>query len=115
MPARVVLVDEGRYKNEIFVVEGGVVLLSKALPDGRRQVVGFRFAGDLIPTVAHLRLGWVMAYDLRPEVTIAEKESVYGRCFDQGLMLAFPHDPKVPGVEIDGTLERPVVSRALEL
>ena len=48
MPARVVLVDEGRYKNEIFVVEGGVVLLSKALPDGRRQVVGFRFAGDLI-------------------------------------------------------------------
>lgn len=48
LPARAVLVQEGQYANEIFVVEGGVVMLSKALRDGRRQVVGFRFPGDLI-------------------------------------------------------------------
>lgn len=47
LPARAVLVEEGQQEREIFVVEGGVVMLSKALRDGRRQVVGFRFPGDL--------------------------------------------------------------------
>ncbi len=73
------------------------------------------FVGDVVPTVAHLRLGWVMAYDLRPEVTIDEKESVYRRCFDDGLLLAFPHDPQIGGVEIDGTINRPIVARTLDL
>lgn len=73
------------------------------------------FAGDLVPTVAHLRLAWGMAYDSRPLVTVAEKQAVFRRCFKEGLLLAFPHDPKVGGVEIDGTVERPIVTRTLPL
>ena len=73
------------------------------------------FAGDTIPTVAHLRLGWVMAYDVLPLTTIAEKEAIYRRCYDEGIFLAFPHDPQVGGVAIDGTIERPVVARTLSL
>ncbi len=73
------------------------------------------FIGDLVPTVAHLRLGWVMAYDLHPMTTIAERETVYRRCLEKGLLLAFPHDPKVGGVAIGGTVERPIVARSLPL
>lgn len=73
------------------------------------------FAGDVVPTVAHLRLLWVMAYDNRPLDTIAEKEAVYRRCFRDGLMMAFAHDAQVAGVAIDGTIERPIVARKLLL
>lgn len=73
------------------------------------------FVGDACPTVAHLRLGWVMAYDVSPMTTIDEKTSVYRRCLDEGLLLAFPHDAEVAGVEIDGTIERPIVARTLPL
>ncbi|MFQ5591811.1 MAG: MBL fold metallo-hydrolase [Phycisphaerae bacterium] len=73
------------------------------------------FIGDLAPTVAHLRLNWVMAYDVAPLETIAEKEAVFRRCFDEGLLLAFPHDPAIGGVAIEGTIERPIVAKSLAL
>lgn len=73
------------------------------------------FVGDIAPTVAHLRLGWVMAFDVQPVVTVEEKEAVFRRCFDEGLLLAFPHDPEIGGVSIDGTVRRPIVSRTLDL
>jgi glyoxylase-like metal-dependent hydrolase (beta-lactamase superfamily II) len=73
------------------------------------------FAGDLIPTTAHLRLGWIMAYDVLPLTTINERRRIYRRCFEEGLLLAFPHDPETGGVALDGTIERPVVARRLSL
>lgn len=48
LPARAVLIEEGQQATELFLVESGGVMLSKALLNGRRQVVGFRFPGDLI-------------------------------------------------------------------
>lgn len=71
------------------------------------------FVGDLVPTAAHLPLGWIMAYDLHPMTTIAEREAIYRRCLEEDLLLAFPHDPKVGGVAIDGPLERPIIARTL--
>lgn len=76
---------------------------------------GILFVGDVVPTIAHLRLAWVMAYDVEPLVTIQEKQAIYARCLDEGLSLAFPHDPKVGGVTIDGSPSRPIVSRTLPL
>ncbi len=73
------------------------------------------FIGDMVPTVAHLRLTWGMGYDLYPLQTIQEKEHIYRRCFDAEMSLAFAHDPRISGVAIDGTVERPVVARALPL
>lgn len=73
------------------------------------------FAGDIVPTIAHLRLGWVMAFDVQPVVTIEEKEKMLGRCLEEGLMLAFPHDPKIGGAGLDGTVRRPIVRSALDL
>jgi hypothetical protein len=57
----------------------------------------------------------VMAYDMQPMSTVSEKEAVFRRCFDEGIILAFPHDPEVGGVVVEGTVERPIVARTLPL
>ena len=71
------------------------------------------FVGDIVPTVAHLPLGWVMAYDMEPMATIAEKQRVYRRCLSEGLVLAFPHDPQAGAVAIGAPPGRPTVVRTL--
>ena len=73
------------------------------------------FAGDIIPTVAHLRLGWVMAFDVQPVVTIEEKEGILVRCLEEGVALAFPHDTSVGGAFLDGTVRRPIVRGTVDL
>ena len=73
------------------------------------------FVGDMIPTAAHLPPPWVMGYDLFPLTTLEEKQRVLRMCEDRGLRLAFPHDPKVGGVEVEMASGRPTISRALDL
>lgn len=45
---KVILVEEGDQAEEVFSIVSGTVLLSKLLPDGRRQVIGFGLPGDFI-------------------------------------------------------------------
>lgn len=52
------------------------------------------FAGDLIPTIAHIPLLWNMAYDLLPLVTIAEKEEILQEALMNDSLLIFQHDPQ---------------------
>ncbi|MCC7292165.1 MAG: MBL fold metallo-hydrolase [Phycisphaerales bacterium] len=73
------------------------------------------FTGDVIPTAAHLPVAWVMAYDLEPLVTMEEKESIYARCRGEGLKLAFPHDPHIPGVELEANADKPIIAQTLDL
>ncbi len=53
------------------------------------------FAADLFPTSAHVPLLWVMAYDVAPLETIAEKESIARRAADEGWNVVFEHDVDV--------------------
>jgi len=73
------------------------------------------FAGDIVPTSLHLRLGWLMAYDVEPLATISQKKVIYDRCVREGLFLAFPHDPQTGGVAAGGTVERIEAARRLPL
>ncbi len=73
------------------------------------------FTGDMIPTADHLPLTWVMGYDLQPLVTLEERREVYRRCLEDGLLLAFPHDPNGGGVALEFTQGKPVASKALDL
>lgn len=73
------------------------------------------FTGDLFPTVAHLRPTWVMAYDVEPMRTIEEKSKIIRDAMEQGLLLAFPHDPSVGGVRLTGSVDRPIVTESLAL
>lgn len=76
---------------------------------------GLLFVGDLIPTASHLPVPWVMGYDVQPLVTIEEKKEVYRRCAQEGLGLAFPHDPEVGGVCVEMVDDKPVVCKVLDL
>ncbi len=53
------------------------------------------FVADLLPTSAHLRPPWIMAYDVRPLVTLAEKQAFLERAEAGGWHLFFEHDPEV--------------------
>ncbi len=98
---------------EWFVSHGHTVYhLHPIVADGDARL---SFVGDLVPTAAHLRLAWVMAYDLLPLTTIAEKERIFRNAIDHGWLVAMPHDPKIAAVALDGAPDRPVVSRTLEL
>ncbi len=52
------------------------------------------FAADLLPTTAHLGLPWIMAYDVRPLVTLSEKEAFLEAAVEGGWRLFFEHDPE---------------------
>ena len=53
------------------------------------------FLGDLIPTVSHLPLPFIMGYDLFPIQTLETKRWVLDRAFEQQWLLFFEHDPLV--------------------
>ncbi|MDH5197626.1 MAG: MBL fold metallo-hydrolase [Gemmatimonadota bacterium] len=55
------------------------------------------FVGDLIPTVAHLPLAWIMGYDLEPLVTLETKRHFLTRAEVEGWLLILEHEAG-PGV-----------------
>src|SRR5690606_6914559 len=79
------------------------------IEDGGEMVA---FVADLIPTAAHLRLPWIMGYDLEPLRTL---ESTRGRLRDAangGWRIVFEHDARIAwgtvvrrgtAVELEGT------------
>jgi glyoxylase-like metal-dependent hydrolase (beta-lactamase superfamily II) len=51
------------------------------------------FCGDLLPSAGHIPLPYVMAYDVRPLLTLHEKEQVLNRAVTEDWVLFFEHDP----------------------
>jgi glyoxylase-like metal-dependent hydrolase (beta-lactamase superfamily II) len=54
------------------------------------------YAGDLLPTTHHLDPTWVMAYDLDPVRTIAERKRFYEKAIPENWQVIFTHDHEVP-------------------
>jgi len=48
LPARATVFREGDPAGRVFTLVDGTAKLTRLLPDGKQQVVGFRFAGDII-------------------------------------------------------------------
>jgi glyoxylase-like metal-dependent hydrolase (beta-lactamase superfamily II) len=66
----------------------------------------FGFA-DLVPMRAHIRLPWIMGYDLFPVETLEAKKQLLPRAAREGWLCLFYHDPDAPLcriVEEDGKL-----------
>jgi len=80
--------------------------------DGAKPLM---FLGDVVPTAAHLSPAWVMAYDLLPVTTIEEKLEVFRRVEAEGLLLAFAHDPNLPGVAVTLESGQAVIQKTLDL
>lgn len=54
------------------------------------------YAADLVPTVAHLPLAWIMGYDVEPLVTLETKRRILSRAVADQWLMIFEHDAKVP-------------------
>ncbi len=52
------------------------------------------FLGDMVPTSGHVRLPYVMSYDLFPLKTIKNKEKYYSLAQKENWTMAFNHDPE---------------------
>jgi glyoxylase-like metal-dependent hydrolase (beta-lactamase superfamily II) len=53
------------------------------------------FVADLIPTSAHLRLPWIMGYDLEPLRTLESKRAILREAANEGWRVIFEHDARV--------------------
>jgi glyoxylase-like metal-dependent hydrolase (beta-lactamase superfamily II) len=54
------------------------------------------FLADVVPTMAHLPLPWIMGYDVEPLVTLESKRALLRRAAGEGWLLVSTHDPVVP-------------------
>ena len=50
------------------------------------------FMADLLPSVGHIPLSYVMGYDTRPLLTLTEKDAFMNRAADEEFVLFFEHD-----------------------
>lgn len=51
------------------------------------------YCADLIPSLGHIPIPYVMAYDMQPLLTLKEKEQFLKKSFDNNYVLFFEHDP----------------------
>ena len=61
------------------------------------------FAADLIPTVGHLPIPYVMGYDTRPLLTLEEKASFLKRALEDDFLLYLEHDPDNELISLEQT------------
>ena len=75
-------------------------MLLPLLSDGERTLL---YAADLLPTAAHVPALWIMAYDVEPLQTLAEKERLLADASDGGWLVVFEHDPEHACARIERT------------
>lgn len=51
------------------------------------------FAADLFPTYGHLPIPYVMGYDVRPLLTLDERQEILPWCKEEEVILFYEHDP----------------------
>ncbi len=54
------------------------------------------YTADLLPTLAHAPLPYIMAYDLYPVTTLEVRKRLYPEWHERGAWLVTPHDPAHP-------------------
>ena len=74
----------------VFFVDGHTekMMLPKITYKGKTIV----FVADLIPTVGHIPLPYVMGYDTKPLLTLEEKAQFLNHATENDLLLFFEHD-----------------------
>lgn len=51
------------------------------------------YMADLLPSVGHLPIPYVMAYDMFPLKTMSERKAIFGEALEKGFILFLEHDP----------------------
>jgi glyoxylase-like metal-dependent hydrolase (beta-lactamase superfamily II) len=61
------------------------------------------FAADLLPSSGHIPLPYIMAYDTRPLISMAEKQAFLEEAADNKYIIFFEHDPQVECCTLERT------------
>ena len=75
----------------IYLVDGHTE--KQMLPIFEYKGQNLIYAADLIPTVGHLPIAYIMSYDTRPLITLAEKTTFLNNAFKRNTLLLLEHDP----------------------
>jgi glyoxylase-like metal-dependent hydrolase (beta-lactamase superfamily II) len=62
---------------------------------------------DLVPTVAHLPLPYIMGYDLYPMTTLETKRAILRDATREEWLILLEHDPDHLAIRVSGSVERP--------
>ncbi|MBL7903172.1 MAG: MBL fold metallo-hydrolase [Bacteroidia bacterium] len=85
----------------IIEVNGHTEAMMLPLVKYKNQTIAY--LADLIPSVGHLPIPYVMGYDVRPLETLKEKDSLLKKALDENWLLMFEHDPLVECVSLERT------------
>ena len=98
---------------EIIYVDGHTEkqMLPKINVNGQWLV----FMADLMPATAHVRLPWVMGYDVRPLQTMIEKEAFLKEAVSENYILFFEHDAITEACRLSDETGRISVSEKAKL
>lgn len=77
---------------EILMVDGHTEGMMLPLLEVNQQKI--LYCADLLPSVAHLPIAWVMGYDTRPLITLQEKTDILSRAARENWLLFFEHDAR---------------------
>ncbi|HSM94149.1 MAG TPA: MBL fold metallo-hydrolase [Anaeromyxobacteraceae bacterium] len=97
---------------ELIVSDGHTV--AQQLPRFHAGGTHLTFCGDVIPTAAHLKPSWVMAYDLHPLTTLEEKKVLVAEALEDDGILFFEHDPAIAACRLEERDGATVVRAAVE-
>lgn len=90
---------------------------SMIVPSFKTSKATYSFMADLIPSIHHIPLPYVMGYDVRPLESMQEKEHFLQKAAMENRILLFQHDPLVEACSVHSTERgiRPYESGALEI
>lgn len=84
------LYQAGELPFKVFIVNGHTeAQMLPYLELGGHKIL---YTADLIPSVGHIPLPYVMGYDVRPLETMAEKAPILEQCVQEDIKLFFEHD-----------------------
>jgi glyoxylase-like metal-dependent hydrolase (beta-lactamase superfamily II) len=94
---------EGRFTSKIFIkyMRGHTDALMVPMIKVNKKVVCF--VSDLLPSVGHIPLPYVMGYDTRPLITMEEKENFLNEAADSNYILFLEHDPLYEACTVERT------------
>ncbi|WP_291516398.1 MBL fold metallo-hydrolase [Bdellovibrio sp. ArHS] len=81
------------------ILPGVSVLLSNGHTQAQQMVkvtdgtATLLYCGDVVPTSSHVKIPWLMGYDLHPLTLMEEKQKYLSQAADQKWYLFFEHDP----------------------
>ncbi|MBE8720606.1 MBL fold metallo-hydrolase [Sphingobacterium pedocola] len=86
------LKEDERYDNNITIRYANGHTESMMLPQIEYKGKTILYMADLLPSVGHIPLPYVMSYDTRPLTTMQERQSYWKEIVDREYILFFEHD-----------------------